>query len=272
MNQLILKQAPIIEYSFLEAEGQKVTEKLEKLKINDLVITEETVKGIKKVRTDLKKELEEYESARKGIKEMVTKPYDDFNKFYEEHIKLKYLNADNTLKKAIDEVENGIKLQKQNEVENYFIQKNNMYHFDFIKFENLGIKVGLSDTLKSLTAKVDEYLEKVKSDLATIETLDNKDRLLVKYRQTLDLNTSIIQVNNDIKAEKELENARAEQERVKQAEALIQPTVVEPVQEVKEVKEPVQEELLQVEFTVTATLNQIKALKQYMESVGIKYE
>lgn len=270
MNQLTLKQAPIIEYSFLEAEGQKVTEKLEKLKINELVITEETVKGIKKVRADLKKELEEYESARKGIKEMVTKPYDDFNKFYEEHIKSKYLNADNTLKKAIDEVEDGVKLQKQTEVENYFTQQNNnVYHLDFIKFENLCLKVGLSDTLKSLTAKVDEYLEKVKSDLVTIETLDNKDRLLVKYRQTLDLNTSIIQVNNDIKAEKELENARAEQERVKQAEALIQPTVVEPIQEVKE---PVQEELLQVEFTVTATLSQIKALKAYMESVGIKYE
>ena len=233
MNQLTLKQAPIIEYSFLEAEGQKVTEKLEKLKINDLVINEDTVKGIKKVRADLKKEFEEYESARKGIKELYMNPYDKFNKTYEEHIKSKYLNADNTLKKAIDEVEDGIKQQKQNEVENYFIQQNNMYHFDFIKFENLGIKVGLSDTLKSLTAKVDEYLEKVKSDLATIE------------------------------------NARVEQERVKQAEALIQPTVVEPIQEVKE---PVQEELLQVEFTVTATLNQIKSLKAYMESVGIKYE
>ncbi|MEF9968509.1 MAG: DUF1351 domain-containing protein [Longicatena sp.] len=263
MNKIILKQAPIIEYSFLEAEGKKVAEKLEKLKINDLVITEDTVKGIKKVRADLKKEYEEYEAGRKGIKEMVMNPYDDFNKSYEEHIKSKYINADSILKKAIDEVEGGIKQQKQTDVENYFIQQNNnVYHFNFIKFENIGIKVGLSDTLKSLTAKVDEYLEKVKSDLVTIETLDNKDRLLVKYRQTLDLNTSIIQVNNDIKAEKELENARAEQERVKQAEALIQPTVVEPIQE----------ELLQVEFTVTATLNQIKSLKAYMESVGIKYE
>lgn len=269
MNQIILKQAPIIEYSFLEVEGKKVTDKLEKLKINELVITEETVKGIKKVRADLKKEFEEYEAGRKGIKEMVMNPYDEFNSSYKLNIESKYKEADTVLKNAIDEVENGIKEKKRIEIENYFVEQNNIYNFDFIKFENIGIKVGLSDTLKSLTAKVDEYLDKVKSDLATIETLDNSDRLLVKYRQTIDLNNSIIQVNNDIKAEKELENARAEQERVKQAETIIQPTVIEPVQEVNE---PIKEELFETSFTVTATISQILSLKQYMESTGIKYE
>lgn len=267
MNKLQLKQAPIIEYDFLVEEGKKVTEKLEKLKLNELVITEDTVKGIKKVRTELKKEFEEYDAARKAIKEMVMKPYEDFNKSFEEHIKSKYSNADSTLKLSIDEVENGIKKSKQEEVINEFNTLVKDTGYTFLKFEKLGIKLGLSDTITSLNKQVNEYFEKVKQDLETIETLENSDRVLAKYHQLVDLNTSIIQVNNDIKSEKEIENARIEREKVAQAVAK-----VEVIETPKEVIEVVEEELITLSFKVTGTKTQIIKVREYMKAEGIKYE
>ena len=98
-EQLItLKQAPIIVYEKIKAVGQQIEAKIAELNLDNQLVTEDTLKSAKNTRTTLRKELDDFETQRKYIKEQVNAPYEAFEKAYKEHIKVHYDKADNTLK------------------------------------------------------------------------------------------------------------------------------------------------------------------------------
>ena len=80
MNELIIvKQLPVIEEHLLALKAE-IEEKT--ARAMNLVCTEDTVKEIKGVRSDLNKEFAELETQRKFVKEQVMKPYEAFESIY----------------------------------------------------------------------------------------------------------------------------------------------------------------------------------------------
>ncbi|WZU00648.1 hypothetical protein MGH68_14030 [Erysipelothrix sp. D19-032] len=106
-----------------------------------------------------------------------------------------------------------MKQRKTEKLQRYFDDKSK--DIDFIKIEHVGINITLSASMKSLETKIDEFVEKVRSDLELINLEEHKERILVRYKQTLDVSRAIISVKQEIEQEQALID-RKEQERIAQ--------------------------------------------------------
>lgn len=188
-----IKQLPVIEERLKEISSQVQSQVDEAL---SLVVTEETVKEVKKERTAIRKTFEELEEKRKTTKELVMAPYNEFEKVYKKYITDICIPADEKLKKKIDEVEQGLKDEKEAEVKEYFAEVIADKDIDFLNYDQLGIRVLLSSSLSKLKEQVDEFVGKVANDLIVIEAMDDAAEILVEYRQTLDLSKSVTSVQS----------------------------------------------------------------------------
>lgn len=252
-----VKQIPIIEEQ-LKSVSAEIDKKVENA--TNLICNEETVKTIKEVRAELNKELKEFETKRKEVKEQVLKPYNDFENIYKQYISDKFRNADLILKGRIEVVENELKSKKEKEVIDYFEEYKSANEIDFINYEQAKINVTLSVSMKNLKEQAKEFIDKVLDDLKLIDTQEHKTEILVEYKQTLNVSNSITTVTNRFKA---IEEEKAKQEKVEKTEI-----VKEPKKEV--LTKP--EEILTLNFTVKATLTKLKELKQFLENGGYDYE
>lgn len=268
-NELIvIKQLPVIEEQLkgISLEIDKDVEKVLELEVN-----EETVKKVKKKRTTLKQDFEDLEKRRKFVKEKVLAPYEAFEDVYKKYVSDKYKNADSILKTRIDDVENNLKAEKEEQVIEYFNELITKENIDFVEYKQLGIKVGLSNSLKSLKDSVKEFIDKVVDELNLIETQEYKTEILVEYKQNLNVANAITVVSARMKAIEETK--KQEEEKLQKQEEEIK--VVEKVEEFTapvEVGEEVQEEINTMTFKVFGTMEQLKKVKEFLESEGIEYD
>lgn len=207
-NQIELVQFPVIRHALAEA-GKGVTERLENLNIENTIATVETVKGLKDLRAELNKELADFESQRKFIKEGVLSPYNEFESVYKTEISDKYKSAIELLKDKIAIVEDKIKEDKKEAVKSYFVELCLSEDIDFVDFTKVGLEINLSTTEKAYKEKCNEFIQKIVDDLALIETQNFKAEILVEYKKTLNASKSI----KDIQDRKEAE--RLEKERIR---------------------------------------------------------
>lgn len=276
-NQLIvIKQLPEIAEN-LKSVSADIEKRLETAK--QLVCTEENVKEIKNVRTLMKKEFAEFETKRKEVKEKVFAPYNEFEKVYKECISDKYKKADTELKTKIDDVENELKKQKEQEIKEYFEEYRQSKEIDFIKWEDTKIKVGLSDSKKSLKERAKSFIDKTVDDLNLIETQEHKEEILVEYKQSLNASQAITTVTSRFKAVEEEKRKQEElvnmklKEQTKATQEALERFIPKEEQEVLQAPvEEKQEEILTLRFTVRATRTKLKELKQFLENGGYKYE
>lgn len=275
-NLIVVEQLPIIK-EHLESLSKEIDKKVDTA--NKLVCNEDTVKEVKKLRTDLTKQFNELEDQRKAVKNAVLKPYNDFEEIYKECVSNKFKSADTVLKTKIDSVENELKAQKEAEVRALFEEYKTSLNIDFVTFENMGLKIGLSDSMKSLKTKATEWLDKINDDLKLIETQEHKEEILVEYKGSLNVSQAIVNVNARFKAIEE-EKARQEQlrlakeEEAKRVEAVNQIIVEEiPVETQAPVIEeiPVAEPKYTMSFRVTGTKEQLKAVKEFIIEMGLEY-
>lgn len=267
-NIIELTQAPVIEYSGIDAIANEVAKRMNDLDLDNIVATEDNFKDIKKIRSTLNAEHKMYEEKRKLIKDMCLKPYEDFLQEYDDKIGKYYKGADAKLKTKIDLVTDDLLVQKIDAHKLYFDENNK---FDFVDFESMNLHITNSKADKAIQEEINAFLEQVKIDIATIKTLPNDERVLAKYQRTLDLNKSISEVNIDIANEERIAKEKEQQAEIVQPEKeVIQEVVEKTIQE--EVREVEQPQLVSTSFKVTATLDQLKALKQYMELNNIKVE
>jgi len=259
MNEITLTQQPIIEFSHLDRIAAQVDTRLSVYNFDQLIVDEENVKGIKELRATLKKEFTEFEDVRKTIKKGVLNPYEVFESKFKELIASKYTEADSKLKVLIDTVEDKLKQEKEDEVKIHFENCKYANDIDFISWEQSNIKVGLSDSIKSLKDKAQAFVKSVSDDLELIKTQPNAERILVRYRTSLDVKGSITSVLREIEQENALKSLHA----VKIED---EPVEVKPI----EITEPV--EMITVSFTVTATKQNIRDLREFMKERGIIYE
>ena len=295
-NIITVQQLPVIVYERLESVGQEIDKRIAALDLDKQLVTEDTKKAVKDTKVMLKKELDNFEEQRKRIKEQVVAPYMAFEKAYNSFIKEKYEKADNILKVKIDEFDKRLKADKEARIRAYFTELCQTNNIDFLPFERLGLKIGLSDSEKSLKDLVNTNIENVVKSLEFIESLTDPDEykaeILTDYKQTLDVMRSI----NNAKYRKqqreaelqrlEAQKARAEQARLaaearaKEVAPLQAPEEV-PAPAIQEAPAPPQEvpapepqevtpDLIVTNFTVQGTMEQLRALKAYILSNNIK--
>lgn len=272
---IVVKQLPIIVEQLQEVKAE-VTAKVEQAL--SLVCTEDTVKDVKKVRSDLNKELKDYEECRKAVKKAIMTPYEQFEAVYKDCISDTYKKADTELKGKIDSVENELKEQKKAEVKGYFDEYLTATGIDFVTFENANINVTLSASMKSLKEQAKAFVDKIVDDLTLIDTQEHKDEILYEYKQSLNVSNAITTVANRYKAIEEAKAREEERKAREQAEAeaaakvesvveAVAPPTVEPI------APPVEEEkTYTLKFTVRGTMPQLKALKEFLNNGGYDYE
>ena len=301
MNEelITLKQAPIIVYEKIKAVGQQIEAKIAELNLDNQLVTDETLKSAKNTRTMLRKELDDFETQRKYIKEQVNAPYEAFEKAYKEHIKVHYDKADNTLKAKIDEVQNRLLDDKRWRIKEYFTELCQQQGIDFLIFERLPLNITLSASDKSLKEQVAGFVGEVSKSLQLIESFNEPDEfkaeILTDYKQTLDI-TRAIQGAQYRRQQREAELARIEAQRVaaeqarlaaearaKEAAPLqapkqvtyeaqpVAPVQPKPVQEATQAAQEFENEIVQATFTVICTRVQLRALRAFLDNNNIQY-
>lgn len=277
-------QLPIIEERFGILK-QQISDAVEQALSLDC--TEETVRDVKKARAALNKQFQmNYENARKKIKAQVMAPYNLFEELYKKNISELFEDADKKLSDKIGQVERELKERKKREAETYF----NEYKASIglseepFSWEDVGVAVNLSSTVKSLREAAKRYLDNVKSDLACIRSHEYADEILVEYYRSRNLATAISEIVGRHEAiEKErarreaAEREREEREaRAAEIEKIIEEEKQNQVFEAPEVEpEPEQEEeetIYEVAFRVRGTLPQIVQLKAFLQDGGLDWE
>ena len=275
---IVVKQLPIIEQQLAQIKEQ-VTERVET--VTSLVVTEDTVKAVKKARAELGAEFKSWEEKRKEVKKAVITPYEKFEEVYNDCISNSYKTADKLLKQRIDEVENELKAKKAAEVQSYFEEYLESKSIDFITYEQAGINVTLSASLKSLKEQAKAFIDRIESDLKLIETFtDLKAEILVEYKKSLNVSDAITGVKARAKAvqeeqarqEAEAEKRAAEAQRVEAIKAAIPeaPAAVEAPTE--QTAAPAPEQKFCIRFTVKGTKEQLIALKKFLNEGEYEYE
>lgn len=306
-EQLItLKQPPVIVYEKIKAVGQQIEAKIAELNLDNQLVTDETLKSAKNTRTMLRKELDDFETQRKYIKEQVNAPYEAFEKAYKEHIKVHYDKADSTLKSKIDEVQNRLISDKAMRIKDYFTEFCAAQGIDFLIFERLPLNITITKSDKSLKEEVAGFVSEVSKSIQLIESLSDPDEfkaeILTDYKQMLDI-TRAIQNAQYRRQQREAELARIEAQRVAaeqarlaaearakeaaplqapaqvineaQAAAPVQPAAPlqpEPVQEATQVAQEDENEIVQASFTVIGTRAQLRALRTFLDKNKIQYK
>lgn len=274
---IVVKQLPIIVEQLAQVK-EAVIQRVQTA--TSLVCTDETVKEVKKARAELNNEFKAWEEKRKEVKTAVMTPYEKFETVYKDCVSDTYKAADKELKQKIDSVEQELKERKAVEVRTYFVEYLASRYIDFVTFEQAGINVTLSASMKSLKEQAKNFIDKISDDLALIDTQEHKAEILVEYKKTLNVSTAITSVAAHFKAiedeKKRIEEAEARRAAEEQHIAEITSALPEPVMEavlepIPEVKAPADEQLCTLRFTVTATKAKLKELKAFLDNGGYTY-
>lgn len=228
-----------------------------------MACTEETKKAVKNTRAELNKQFSEYEAERKNRTAEYEKPLKEFKAMYDKYIANPFKEADKALKQKIDDVENQQKSDKKETLVAYAEELKAAYALNWLDINRVLPNITLSASLASLKSTVSEKLGKIKEDTECIETMSDGAELFSEYMKTLNLAQAkliVVERKHAVEAAEKAQAAQRKREEIKQeaeekVEAFAPPVIEEPPQEVKK---------YQMTFTVTGTLEQLKALKFYM--------
>lgn len=241
-----------------------------------MVCTEETLQSVKKTRSELNALFESAEEQRKNVKNAVMQPYMDFEAVYKECVSNIFKTADADLKGKIASVEDGMKETCEKRLREFFDELAQVYHLDFLKYEQAGVVVSLTDARaktqppKKLRDQLEQFFERVAQDAVAIASMENADEIAAEYKQTLNLTKAISTVNE---RHKQIAEAKAEQDR--RAAAMEQEA--EAVRRVEAFAPPVttsapeQVEKFTCTFTVVDTKERLKLLKQFLDANKYQY-
>ena len=246
----------------------EISEKMQDYK--NLVFTEETIKEAKKDRANLNKLKNAFEDERKRIKKLCMAPYDEFEKQVKELVAL----IDEPIRlidNQIKEVEEKRRDEKRKEIETLFPT---IGFQAFVTLDMIWDEKWLNATVPM--AKVEEQMKsrmyQIGDDVFTIHGLPEFGfEAMEVYKKTLDL-TKAIQEGQRLSEIQKRKAAYEEEQRKKEEaakQAAIQP-VNKPEPDQSEVKEE-NVELLQLDFRVWGTREQIMGLRQYLTDNKIKF-
>ena len=275
----------------------------------DVVYTEDTMKVAKDDRATLNKFKKVIEDRRKEVKKKCMEPYEQFEKEVKEITAL-IDKPIGMIDSQIKEYEEKQKAEKKSQIQAAYDESIGEFGND-LPFERVFDTRYLNATfsLSKAMSEVIEKIEKFKTDIATIDSLDSKHKLNVRdvYVRTLDLSQAMAEDRRLRELEERLEadrKAKEEAERKAAAQSESEPEqMTQPVSEmgraiagiglqvfaqaVKAAPEEKQEAPAQVPakqsepeaevkrykatFWCKGTLEQIKALGDYMRANNIEF-
>lgn len=266
---IVVKQLPIIEEQ-LKSLSDEIDKKVSRAL--SLVVSDETVKEVKKVRAELNADFKDLEQKRKSVKEQVMNPYLQFEEIYKKYVTEKFKYADEELKKKISMVETEQLNAKAKEIKDYFEEYKVSKNIDFITFENANINVTLSASNKSLKEQSKTFIDKVSDDLTLIDSQEHKEEILIEYKKSLNVSLAITTVVNRYK---ELEELKKKQEVVEQQKQ-VEETTVAKVEEILsapvQIETTNQDEILEIAFKVRGSREKLKELVHFLKERGYEYE
>lgn len=240
---------------------------------DSLVITEDMLKDIKSEKSQINKAKDTVATYRKDIVKEFKKPIEQFELLAKETENI--LNeAYATCNEAVKRFEDETKAKKTEEVKAYFDEYAESLKIDFVEYERLGINVTLTASMKSLKEAVKVCLDKIASeiDLINIQKEELIPDMLVEYKKTLNVANAIKNVTDRHKA---IEEEKARQEALKALKAEEEKTIAKAKEVIEEVTAPVEVKEVKTyrsTFTVYGTVEQLRALKEFLEKEGIKYD
>lgn len=248
-----------------------------------LVVNDDTLTQVRKVRADLNKTFSELEEQRRAVKKAVIGPYDAFEKVYKECITEPFKRADSVLKEKVTEVEDSIKGECEAKMQEYFSELCAAERVDWLKFEQVGLKITLDVARQKSHTKLREqiagFVVGVSQAVNTISKMESAEEIMAEYRQTLDMGRAIGIVQDRhqrIEAERQAAEARrsaqeAQAAAVHKVEAVAPPTVLEPPVAAPAPQQET-EKVYKCSFTAWGSKSQLKRLKEFMVQEGIRYE
>ena len=260
----------------LQRIAEECREKIEAAKA--MACTEETKQAVKKTRTELKKKFEEYETERKVRTAEYEKPLKDFKTLYDKYIKIPFTEADAALKRKIDDVEDIQKLEKANNVMVYAIELIKAYSLDWLGPDVMHImpKINLTDSETKLQKQVTATLDRIKKDVDYINKLESKDEILAEYMESLDMTQALDTVERRKQAilkAQQTSQTYTEQENIKYEVEETVTQLAPPVVEEETPEENISEmPAFKMTFTVTGTMQQLKALKAFLIENNIEFK
>lgn len=175
---IVVQQLPIIKEQLHSIKAQAQESVKEAL---SLACTEETLKVVKERRAALNRDRKDLDVRRMAVKKQIMQPFEDFDEVYKECVTDVYGPADEALKGKITDVEAGLKADKEKKVKDYFAEMVKASGVEWVTYEDVGVAVTLTASLKSLKAKVKEYVEKVAADVACINGMENAPEIMAEY-------------------------------------------------------------------------------------------
>lgn len=268
-----LKTSPEI-YQVLEEIKQELAEKSETAL--SLECTEENLKEVKKVRTDLRKTMENLEFQRKGLKNAYMQPYEEFNSLYK-NVTASLTEAEKILGGRIQQVTEEIAGRREVKFREFFAEKLVETGITWLGWEQLEVNVIASKSDKYYMDSIGEKVDQITQEFLSITGLCFEEEVRAEYVKNLNLSKSIhivsLRVDEREKA-KELvvhpEEIQELQEEVAQTNRGLLPPTLVPEECVD--LEPVADPILKLAFTVTAKKSKLKALKDFLVNGGYQYE
>jgi len=247
-----------------------------------LVCSEETVQSVKTTRADLRKQFDALDAQRKKVKAQILTPYEDFEQTFKECVTVPFKAADYALAEKIRDVEGQQKAECEARCRAYFEELKAIHNVPFLKYEDAGIRISLSEAKKSKPTKhydeMNVFCAKVATDIAGIRKMETCEEVMAEYmKQHYDLGLAIRVVRD---RHEEIERAKFEAARIADM-AKKQEEAVQKVEDAAAILEPPKEEPEQPEepvferFTFTvlgATKSQLIKVREFMKQEGIKYE
>lgn len=208
---IVVQQLPIIKeqlHSIKAQAQQSVDEALA------LACTEESLKVVKERRAALNRDRKDLDARRMAVKKQIMQPFEDFDAVYKECVTDVYGPADEKLKVKIADVEDGLRADKEKKVAAYFSELVKAAGVEWVSYSDVGITVTMTASLKSLKAKVKDYVDKVSADVGCINGMENAPEIMAEYKQCRNLAVAI----NSVSQRKD-RIAREEAERKQRLEA-----------------------------------------------------
>ena len=277
VNEIVkIEQMPKV-FSQLEKIGDIIKKKTSDL--DKLECTEANKQEVKSRRTEINNTLALLEAKKKEIKNKLLEPYNVFEEKYNKECKEKLQNASSILTEKINAIEVQQKLEKEQELREFADEYFSHYMIkDVVKFEDIGLNITLSASIKSLKEQTKAFCERISNDLKLIDLEEYKDEIMIEYKNNLNYAQSKLDVTF---RHQQLEAMKKRDEEILKMK-LEEQKVIEKVEEVvEEIKAPVEIETTTIEdkeeqfvatFTVKASKDKLKLLKEFMEKEGIIYE
>lgn len=265
-----------------------------------IIFDEDSLKKAKEEKANVNKFKNKISDYRKNIVKQWKEPINQFEnmaKTTEQLLDKTY----QTINEQCNKYDEEKKKKKENDLKDFFNEYVKSNNIDFIEFKDVGLNITISASEKSLKEQIISFISKIKQDLQVIDSQEFKTEILVEYKQNLDLNKSILLVNERkkrLQLEKEkqekLIQERLEAEQKATAEALQNYFIPKDkivfvnkgneeenyAKQVKEEEEEIiaptniteQEKKYTLNFKVTGTMEELKALKEYMKNNNLEVE